>query len=183
MDITHDSPARRRRSGLRVQAVFQDPFGSLNPSRTVGGILAEPLRLVQKLAATDAEEKVHAALALVGLERETARRRPTAFSGGQRQRIAIARAIVVEPELVVCDEPTSALDLSIQAQILNLLLDLQERRGLSYLFISHDLDVVQHMAHRMVVLHRGRVVEQGAAELVTHEPQHPFTRRLTGTSN
>ncbi|MEU5259603.1 dipeptide/oligopeptide/nickel ABC transporter ATP-binding protein [Amycolatopsis sp. NPDC021455] len=164
-DITH-APARRRRElGRHVQIVFQDPHGSLNPSRTIGSTLAEPLRAVRKLPRRAAEARVAEVLARVGMPRAAASRYPGAFSGGQLQRIAIARALVLEPELVVCDEPTSALDLSVQAQILNLLLDLQQQLGLSYLFISHDIDVVRFVCHRTVVLRGGRIVEQGPAPL------------------
>ncbi|MFE0021964.1 ATP-binding cassette domain-containing protein [Amycolatopsis sp. NPDC059021] len=177
-DITHVSARRRRELGQHVQIVFQDPHGSLNPSRTVGRTLAEPLRVVRGMSRRAADARVADILTQVGMPPETASRYPAALSGGQRQRVAIARALVGEPELIVCDEPTSALDLSVQAQILNLLLDLQRRLGLSYLFISHDIDVVRHMAHRAAVLFRGRIVEQGPIERVTGHPGHPYTRAL-----
>ncbi|MEU0532954.1 ABC transporter ATP-binding protein [Amycolatopsis tolypomycina] len=151
---------RRRELSRHLQIVFQDPHGSLNPSRTVGSTLAEPLRVVARLPRRAAEQRVAAVLDRVGLPPAAATRHPGAFSGGQLQRIAIARALVLEPELVVCDEPTSALDLSVQAQVLNLLLDLQQQLGLSYLFISHDIDVVRFFCHRVVVLRGGRVAEQ-----------------------
>jgi peptide/nickel transport system ATP-binding protein len=158
-DITHASARRRRALSRHLQIVFQDPHGSLNPSRTVGSTLAEPLRVVHRLPRRAAEERVAAALARVGLSAAAATRYPGSFSGGQLQRIAIARALVPEPDLVVCDEPTSALDLSVQAQILNLLLDLQQQLGLSYLFISHDTDVVRFFCHRTVLLRDGRITE------------------------
>jgi ABC-type glutathione transport system ATPase component len=159
-DITHATARRRRELGTCLQIVFQDPHGSLNPSRTVGSTLAEPLRAVRRLPRRTASARVAAVLEQVGMSPAAAGRYPGAFSGGQLQRIAIARALVLEPDLVVCDEPTSALDLSVQAQILNLLLDLQQRLGLSYLFISHDLDVVRFACHRTVLLRDGRIVAQ-----------------------
>jgi ABC-type glutathione transport system ATPase component len=177
-DITHASPRRRRELSRHLQAVFQDPYGTLNPSRTIGQTLAEPLRIVHRLGRAEAADRVAAALAQVGLPPDAARRYPRDFSGGQRQRIAIARALVPRPELVICDEPTSALDLSVQAQILNLLLDLQRDLGLAYLFISHDIDVVRHMAHDAAVLLQGRVVEQGPVDQVTGSPAHRYTRAL-----
>ncbi|MEV4313958.1 ATP-binding cassette domain-containing protein [Actinocrispum sp. NPDC049592] len=169
-DVTR-IPVRRRH---RVQIVFQDPYGSLNPSRTIGGTLAEPLRVVLRLSRREAAAMVADALESVGMPPDAAGRYPGAFSGGQRQRIAIARALVLAPELIVCDEPTSALDVSVQAQILNLLMDLQQRLGVAYLFISHDIDVVRHMAHRVAVLLKGRIVEQGSLD----EPHHRYTRAL-----
>jgi len=159
-DITHATARRRRELSTHLQIVFQDPHGSLNPSRTVGSTLAEPLRVVRRLPRRAASARVDAVLERVGMSPAAASRYPGAFSGGQLQRIAIARALVLEPDLVVCDEPTSALDLSVQAQILNLLLDLQQQLGLSYLFISHDVDVVRFVCHRTVVLRGGRIVEQ-----------------------
>jgi ABC-type microcin C transport system duplicated ATPase subunit YejF len=162
-DITHATGRRRRALSTHLQIVFQDPHGSLNPSRTVGSTLAEPLRVVRRLPRRAASARVDAVLERVGMSPAAASRYPGAFSGGQLQRIAIARALVLEPDLVVCDEPTSALDLSVQAQILNLLLDLQQQLGLSYLFISHDVDVVRFVCHRTVVLRGGRIVEQSPA--------------------
>jgi ABC-type glutathione transport system ATPase component len=177
-DITHAPAKRRRALGAHLQVVFQDPYGSLNPSRTIGHTIASPLRVRHRFNRREAAEHVAAALGRVGLGADAMDRYPDEFSGGQRQRIAIARALVLQPELVICDEPTSALDLSVQAQILNLLLDLQEQLGLSYLFISHDIDVVRHVSHRVAVLRRGRIVEQGAVRQVTEQPEHEYTRAL-----
>ncbi|WIY00879.1 ATP-binding cassette domain-containing protein [Amycolatopsis mongoliensis] len=179
-DITHATARRRRELSRHLQIVFQDPHGSLNPSRTVGSTLAEPLRVVRRLSRRAAEAQVADVLRQVGMPAAAAARHPSAFSGGQLQRIAIARALVLEPELVVCDEPTSALDLSVQAQILNLLLDLQQRLGLSYLFISHDIDVVRFACHRAAVLRHGRIVEQGPVGSLTGAPAHAYTRALLG---
>ncbi|EOD64225.1 ABC transporter ATP-binding protein [Amycolatopsis vancoresmycina] len=161
-DITHAGARRRRALSRHLQIVFQDPHGSLNPSRTIGSTLAEPLRVVHRLPRRAAGERVADVLTRVGLSPAAAARYPGSFSGGQLQRIAIARALVPEPDLVVCDEPTSALDLSVQAQILNLLLDLQQQLGLSYLFISHDTDVVRFFCHRTVFLRDGRLTEPAA---------------------
>jgi ABC-type glutathione transport system ATPase component len=177
-DITHATARQRHVLGTHIQIVFQDPQGSLNPSRTIGGTLAEPLRLVQGMSRRTATARVTEVLAQVGMPPDTAHRYPAALSGGQRQRVAIARAVVLRPDLVVCDEPTSALDLSVQAQILNLLLDLQQRHGLSYVFISHDLDVVRLVCHRAAVLRDGEVVEAGPIERIIAHPRHPYTRAL-----
>jgi oligopeptide/dipeptide ABC transporter ATP-binding protein len=177
-DIAHLAPRRRGAMTRQLQVVFQDPYSSLNPSRTVGHTLAEPLRYHRGGSRADAAARVGEVLTRVGLSPEAAHRYPAQFSGGQRQRIAIARALILEPELLICDEPTSALDLSVQAQILNLLVDLQNQLGLSYLFISHDIDVIRHVAHRVAVLLRGRLVETGPTERVTEDPVHPYTRAL-----
>jgi oligopeptide/dipeptide ABC transporter ATP-binding protein len=176
-DITHARPRERRALSSQVQVVFQDPYSSLNPTRTVGQTLGEMLR-PQRLQREDVKQRVAAMLERVGLEPDAARRYPTQFSGGQRQRIAIARALIVGPRVVICDEPVSALDLSVQAQILNLLIEIQQATGVSYLFISHDLSVVRYMAQRIVVLYRGRVMEQGAADSVYDQPSHPYTMAL-----
>ncbi|MEV7610952.1 ATP-binding cassette domain-containing protein [Microbacterium sp. NPDC089320] len=178
-DITHASAARRRQLTKDIQVVFQNPYASLNPALTIGQTLSEPLRahgIATKAADRDA--RIATWLDVVGLPAAAAQKYPADFSGGQRQRIAIARALLVEPRLVVCDEAVSALDLSIQAQILNLLRDLQQRTGVSFLFITHDLAVVEHVAHRLAVLHRGRVIESGATADVIGSPQDPYTRRL-----
>ena len=167
-------PLRRR-----MQIVFQDPFGSLSPRMSVGEIIAEGLLVHERrLSAMDREARVLESLAEVGLPAEAADRYPHEFSGGQRQRISIARAMVLKPDFVVLDEPTSALDMSVQAQIVDLLRGLQEKHGLSYLFISHDLKVVRAMAHRIVVLRHGRVVEEGPADLVLSRPREDYTRSL-----
>jgi peptide/nickel transport system ATP-binding protein len=177
-DITQATRARRRALASEMQVVFQDPFGSLNPARTIGATLAEPLLVDRTLSRRDRLMRVDAALAEVGLPSDVARRFPQAFSGGQRQRIAIARAVIARPRLLICDEPVSALDLSVQAQVLNLLNDLQKRLKLAMLFISHDLMVVRHVSHRIVVLYHGDIVEQGEAADVMAAPKHAYTQRL-----
>lgn len=161
-------------AGIGVQMIFQDPFSSLNPRWRVGDIVTEPLAAQGKPTAGRAGPL----LEKVGLDPDDARRFPHAFSGGQRQRIAIARALSARPRLVICDEPTSALDVSVQAQVLNLMRDLQREYGLAYLFISHDLAVVRHMADRVGVLYLGRLVEEAPADAVFAAPRHPYTRML-----
>ncbi|MEI4485353.1 ABC transporter ATP-binding protein [Frigidibacter sp. MR17.14] len=167
---------------MMAQMIFQDPHASLNPRWKVGDIIAEPIRefrLRSGEAATAA--RVSELLTTVGLSPDDARRFPHEFSGGQRQRISIARALASEPEFLVCDEPTSALDVSVQAQILNLMRRLQDQLGLTYLFISHDLSVVRHMADRIAVMYLGRIVEEAATEDLFADPQHPYTRLLLDT--
>lgn len=180
-DITSATAAQRRDLGGELRAVFQDPNSSLNPRNTIGTSLAEPLRL-RGIAAAEARVKAEDMLERVGLPREAVDRYPSQFSGGQRQRISVARALICDPRLVVCDEAVSALDLSTQAQVLNLLADLRDERGLSYLFIAHDIAVVQFLAQRVVVLYRGQVMESGPAAAVTENPQHPFTQALVAAS-
>ena len=170
--------ANREKISKSIQVIFQDPFGSLNPRRTIGQILVEPLMVHRKQSRSEMWAEVEQMLVRVGLPKGVASRYPRHFSGGQRQRIAIARAMIIEPRLVVCDEPVSSLDLSVQAQILNLLGELQDNEGLSYLFISHDIAVVRHLAHRVLVLYRGRVVEEGSVDQVCSDPRHPYTRAL-----
>jgi dipeptide transport system ATP-binding protein len=163
----------------RVQIIFQDPYGSLNPRQRIGVILEEPLKINRpNMSAAERTAKAREMLQLVGLRAEHFDRYPHMFSGGQRQRIAVARALMLEPKVLVLDEPVSALDLSIQSQILNLLVDLQDRLGLAYLFISHDLSVVKHMANDIVVMYLGRPVETGPIQDVLDHPRHPYTRAL-----
>ncbi len=180
-DITRLGRRDRVALAAHLQVVFQDPDSSLNPARTIGSSLAEPLlgqRRPRAEAAAKVAAKVAAMLERVGLPAEAAGRYPRQFSGGQKQRMAIARALIVSPRLVVCDEALSALDLSVQAQIINLLLELRRDLGLAYLFIGHDLAVVRHVADRVVVLRQGRVVEQGSAAQVCEQPAEPYTRAL-----
>jgi ABC-type oligopeptide transport system ATPase subunit len=177
-DITAADTRQRRQLSQHLQVVFQDPYSSLNPARTIAQTLVEPLLVHRKLARAQLAEEVSSALARVGLPADVANRYPGQFSGGQRQRIAIARALMLSPKMIICDEAVSALDLSIQAQILNLLAALQRELSLSYLFISHDLDVVRHVAHRLTVLYKGKVVESGPTEQVYQSPQAPYTQRL-----
>jgi oligopeptide/dipeptide ABC transporter ATP-binding protein len=162
----------------RMQMIFQDPFASLNPRWRVGDIIAEPIRTLGLMPRGDVGREVARLLDLVGLSAADAGKFPHEFSGGQRQRIAIARALSSRPEFIVCDEPTSALDVSVQAQILNLMRDLQDEFKLTYLLISHDLSVVRHMSNRIGVLYLGRLVEVADAKRLFHEPQHPYTRML-----
>jgi ABC-type oligopeptide transport system ATPase subunit len=171
-------PARRGSVvAAGAQAVFQSPYSSLDPAMPVRAILAEAVTHL-RLPRREVDARARAVLDEVGLDERAAERYPREFSGGQRQRIAIARAMMVRPRLLICDEPTSALDLSVQAQVANLLMDLQERHGMSYLFISHDLALVKHLAARMYVMHRGRIVEAGPAAEVYRSPQDPYTRAL-----
>ena len=177
-DLTEMRWRERRALSGDLQVVFQDPSSSLNPARTVGRALAEPLEAHESLSRTAKRRRVGEMLERVGLPARTADRYPAEFSGGQRQRIAIARALIVSPRLVVCDEPVSALDLSVQAQIMNLLADLQQELSVSYLFVSHDLGVVRHVSARVVVLYRGEVVESGLTDTVCTQPSHPYTQAL-----
>jgi peptide/nickel transport system ATP-binding protein len=162
----------------RMQIVFQDPYSSLNPRMTVRQTLREPLAIHRLAAGADAERRVAALLEEVGLDPRLGDHYPHELSGGQRQRVGIARALSVEPVFIVCDEPVSALDVSVQAQVLNLLSELQQRRRLTYLFIAHDLAVVRHIAERVVVMYLGKIVEQGPAAVVYQTPRHPYTRSL-----
>lgn len=177
-DITSASPSLRRQLSTDLQVVFQDPYSSLNPTKTVGATLLETLRAHDRSPRDQQAKRIGQLLNQVGLSADAQAKYPRSFSGGQRQRIAIARALLPGPKLVVCDEPTSALDLSVQAQVLNLLGELQREMGLSYLFISHDLAVVRHMCTRVVVLYQGRVMETGPADAVCSRPGHPYTQAL-----
>ena len=175
----HRLPARALRAARRdFQMVFQDPYGSLNPRQTVQAIVTEPLQALANATKAELRERAAEVLAQVGLRAGDAHKYPHEFSGGQRQRIAIARALITRPRLIVADEPVSALDVSVQAQVLNLLQDLQERHGVSYLLISHDLAVVQQLCDEVLVLYQGQVVERGAPQALFTQPRHPYTQAL-----
>ncbi|GAB3616116.1 ATP-binding cassette domain-containing protein [Okibacterium endophyticum] len=176
-EIGHMSPRARRELSSEIQVVFQDPYSSLNPSLTIEQILIEPLT-VRGVSAAESKARVGALLDQVQLPADARSRLPREFSGGQRQRIAIARALALDPKLIVCDEPVSALDLSTQARVLDLFIEIQERTGVAYLFISHDLAVVRHISHRVAVMYRGEIVESGECDQVTAHPEHPYTQRL-----
>jgi ABC-type glutathione transport system ATPase component len=176
-EIAHATRTQRRELATDLQVVFQDPFSSLNPSMTIEQILVEPLT-VRNIPAAEARGRVRLLLDQVGLPGDAGRRRPKEFSGGQRQRIAIARALALDPKLIVCDEPVSALDLSTQSRVLDLFKEIQERTGVAYLFISHDLSVVRYLSHRVAVMYQGEIVEWGDGDQVTANPQHEYTKRL-----
>ncbi|TRB04441.1 ATP-binding cassette domain-containing protein [Agrobacterium tumefaciens] len=176
VDIARRRPDTQMRS--KVQMVFQNPYGSLNPRQKVGDVLMEPLVINTKIPASERRERAEAMLVKVGLGPEHFNRYPHMFSGGQRQRIAIARALMLNPALLVLDEPVSALDLSVQAQVLNLLRDLQEEFELTYVFVSHDLSVVRYIADDVMVISKGEAVEQGTREELFADPKHPYTRQL-----
>jgi len=176
-DISHLNRRQRRSLSSEIQVVFQDPYSSLNPSMTIEEILTEPLTAAG-VAKSAARGRVRDLLDQVGLPGDARSRLPREFSGGQRQRVAIARALALEPRLIVCDEPVSALDLSTQARVLDLFIEIQERTGVAYLFVTHDLAVVRHVSHRVAVMYRGEIVEYGDGDRVTSDPQHPYTQRL-----
>ncbi len=170
--------SNRGRRALAMGIVFQNPYSSLNPKMTIRTIVGEPLKTVLKVRGRALTDRVNELLSQVGLSPEQANRYPHQFSGGQRQRIAIARALALEPELLILDEPTASLDVSVQAQVLTLLMELQKRRGLSYLFITHDLATVDFLADRVMVMYLGRIVERGPVADVFADPRHPYTRAL-----
>ena len=176
-ELTTVSRQRRRELAKDIQVVFQDPYSSLNPSMSIEDILSEPL-IVRDWSKGDAKSRIRELLDAVGLPKDAGSRRPREFSGGQRQRIAIARALATDPKLIVCDEPVSALDLTTQLRVLDLLLEIQERTGVAYLFISHDLAVVRHLSHRVAVMFKGELVEWGEGKQVTERPNHPYTKKL-----
>jgi len=178
-DILPMSERQFRPLRRRMQMIFQDPFGSLNPRFTIGEIVGEALEIhFPEMSRTDRADRVSELLKLVGLHPDMMRRYPHEFSGGQRQRIGIARALAVKPDFIVCDEPVSALDVSVQAQIVNLLQDLQEQFGIAYLFIAHDLAVVEHISDHVLVMHHGKIVESASAEAIYNDPRHDYTKTL-----
>ncbi|MEI6027990.1 MAG: ATP-binding cassette domain-containing protein [Betaproteobacteria bacterium] len=177
-DLNTLPPAELRRTRSKVQMVFQDPYGSLDPRRTVGQTVAEPLAVLHGASRSEQRARAGQALEAVGLRAADLAKYPHEFSGGQRQRIAIARALITRPKLIVADEPVSALDVSVQAQVLNLMQDLQDQFGVTYLFISHDLSVVDLVCDEVVVLQAGRIVEQGPPTRLFQRPEHPYTQRL-----
>jgi oligopeptide transport system ATP-binding protein len=178
LDVTALSPAKLRRARREMQIVFQDPYSSLDPRMRVGAVIAEPLHVHGIGDRTTRRQRVKQLLELVGLEPGVVDRFPHEFSGGQRQRVGIARALALQPKLVVCDEPVSALDVSVQAQILNLLKDLQDQLGLTYLFISHDLAVIRTVSDRIAVMSEGSIVELAAADALFESPSDPYTQTL-----
>lgn len=176
-DIAHADRAERKNIARHIQVVFQDPYTSLNPSMNIEQILSEPLT-AQGVSKADARKRVKDLLDAVALPADAGERRAREFSGGQRQRIAIARALALDPKLIVCDEPVSALDLSTSARVLDLFLEIQQRTGVAYLFISHDLAVVRHVSHRVAVMYHGEIVEWGDGDQVTSHPQHAYSKKL-----
>ncbi len=178
IDFTKLSPRQMRKYRSRVQMIFQDPYASLNPRMTVSQIIEEPLKIHTDLSLKEREENVHSLLGKVGLRVDHAGRFPHEFSGGQRQRVGIARALATNPDLIICDEPVSALDVSIQAQVINLMMDIQKEFDVSFLFIAHDLSVVEHISDKIAVMYLGNLVEFGEAGQIYHHPRHPYSRAL-----
>ena len=178
VDFTKLNPKKMQKYRSKVQMIFQDPFASLNPRMTVSQIISEPLQIHTKMSKSEMMDRVGWLLDKVGLQPEQAQRFPHEFSGGQRQRVGIARALATNPDLIICDEPVSALDVSIQAQVINLMMDLQDEFNLSYLFIAHDLSVVEHISDKIVVMYLGNIVEMGDSAEVYHHPRHPYSRAL-----
>lgn len=179
-DFLKLSGGELRQKRKNIQMIFQDPYAALDPRMTIGQIIGQPFQIHKTLGAKEAEVRVKQLLELVGLKASHINRYPHEFSGGQRQRICIARAVALEPELIICDEPVSALDVSIQAQVLNLLKDLQERLKLTYIFISHDLSVIEHVCDRVAVMYLGKIVEVATRDELFQNPQHPYTQALLG---
>lgn len=177
-DLRKQKGEKLRKSRRNIQMIFQDPYASLDPRMTVGQILLQPFEIHGLYTHTERQKKVKELLEIVGLKAAHVNRYPHEFSGGQRQRISIARAIALEPDLIICDEPVSALDVSIQAQILNLLKDLQKKLGLTYIFISHDLSVIEHVCDRVAVMYLGKIVELASRDELFHSPTHPYTQAL-----
>ena len=178
VDFTKLNPKKMQKYRSKVQMIFQDPFASLNPRMTVSQIISEPLQIHTKMSKSEMMNRVGWLLDKVGLQLEQTQRFPHEFSGGQRQRVGIARALATNPDLIICDEPVSALDVSIQAQVINLMMDLQDEFNLSYLFIAHDLSVVEHISDKIVVMYLGNIVEVGDSTEVYHHPRHPYSRAL-----
>ncbi|MDH2436540.1 peptide ABC transporter ATP-binding protein [Pokkaliibacter plantistimulans] len=181
-DVSGASKQELAQLRQKIQIIFQNPYGSLNPRQKIGAILEEPLVINTSLTKAERKEKALAIMRKVGLKEEHYQRYPHMFSGGQRQRIAIARGLMLNPSVVVADEPVSALDVSVQAQVLNLMMDLQDELGLSYIFISHDLSVVEHIADEVMVMYLGKVVEKGPTATIFDDPRHPYTRALLSST-
>jgi len=181
-DLLNLSKSEQKTLRQKIQIIFQNPYGSLNPRKKIGAILEEPLVINSTMGKAERKEKALSMMAKVGLKHEHYDRYPHMFSGGQRQRIAIARGLMLDPNVIVADEPVSALDVSVQAQVLNLMMDLQQEFGLSYVFVSHDLSVVEHIADDVIVMYLGKVVEQGKKADIFNSPKHPYTQALLSST-